>query len=95
MGLSIDEYWNLTPREFNIHLKAYKKKNTKDFNDIISIGWNVARFDRAKKLKNLNDYLIKDEKKKVDKEFGKTGLSFEDMKRIAEKKGIKNHPWKG
>ena len=58
IGISIEEYWNMTPCEFFCYLRAYEKKELDYLNKNITLAWYTEYFARQKKLDKVTKYLI-------------------------------------
>ena len=70
----IEEFYNLTPRELNIHIKVYNKKKNMYYNDNILFCYYNAYFNNAK-----NPSLEKVLKQFEIKEEGQQELTDEDL----------------
>jgi len=87
MGLSPDEFWSLTPYEFNLTIDGFLAKEERKNNDIIYLAWHVEAFARAKRLPKLQTLL----KKRKPKSQNQT-LTKEELINIAKQKGLTG-PW--
>jgi len=92
IGLSIEDYWNLTPAEFYCHLEAYRQnleitnRNDLAYSQINS--WNTANYSNAKKLPNLKN-ILKDIYKEEDKISNNKRMSNEEIKQHYQEKVVK------
>ncbi len=66
------EFWVLTYAEFIEIFKGYQKSQIKHINDLITVAWRTAAFQRYKKLPDLEKFLIKESDMK-DKPKPQTG----------------------
>jgi len=87
MGLSPDEFWKLTPYEFNLMIDGFLAREERKTNDILYLAWHVEAFARAKRLPKLQSLL----KKRKPKSQNQT-LTKEQLIIIAKKKGLAG-PW--
>lgn len=67
MNLKPDEFWKLTYAEFDAMCKAKKRINKHRANELLSLAWHVALFERQKKLPALNT-ILQDEQKEHHKQ---------------------------
>jgi hypothetical protein len=58
-----DEFWKLTPFEFQAILNNHINKTKIKHNDIKSIAWMIAMLSRAKDIPKLEDLLKEDKPK--------------------------------
>lgn len=92
IGLSIKEYWDLTPAEFGCYVEAYRQKleseGKKDMANAHIIAWNTANYSNAKRLPNIKNTLkeiYKDEKKPSKSKR----MSKEEIEKHYNKKVVK------
>jgi hypothetical protein len=64
MGISINDFNEMTPREFTLHIKVYNEKQKQNEKDKISVAYLSAAWQRAKKLPNLKRLLEMEQPKK-------------------------------
>ncbi len=83
------ELWQLTPRELNILVENYLKREEEKTKELVSHAYYTAAFQRAKKLPKLKELLKKLKPKKVT--ANRTD-DKEELKEIAKKKGLAG-PW--
>lgn len=83
-GLTLEQYYNLTPKEFYLYLKAYEENEFENVNMLITSSWYNEFFARQNKLKKLNEYLIKKNKNQI-----KNKMSEEEIKRHYQKKVVR------
>lgn len=57
LGVSPDQFWNLTPFAFGLIMKAQNKKLHNDFDTIKYHAWHVAAFTRAKKMPSFKEFI--------------------------------------
>lgn len=57
MGLSVAEFWDLTPKELGIHFEADLWRQTQQAQQAVSLAWYVAALSRVKKLPPLRQLL--------------------------------------
>lgn len=92
IGLSIEEYWNLTPAEFYCYLEAYKHRKEDESKNNLAYSqinaWNTANFSNAKKLPSIQK-IIKDIYKEEPKVSNKKRMSNEEMKTHYNNKVVK------
>lgn len=82
-----DEFWRLTPFEFNIMAEGFVSKREQKTNDLIYLAWHVEAFSRAKKLPRLEALLKKRKPRAQKKTYTK-----EELINIAKGKGLAG-PW--
>lgn len=87
MGLSPDEFWRLTPFEFNMIAESFMARREQKTNDLIYLAWHIEAFSRAKKLPRLESLL----KKRRPRAQGRV-LTKEQLINIAKQKGLAG-PW--
>lgn len=87
MGLSPDEFWRLTPYEFNLMAESFVAREERKTNDLLYHAWHIEAFARAKKLPKL-ETLLKKRKPKSQKKV----LTKEELINIAKQKGLTG-PW--
>ena len=87
MGLSPEEFWSLTPYEFNMMAEGFMTRRDQKTNDLIYLAWHIEAFSRAKKLPKLETLL----KKRRPMAQGWV-LTKEQLIEIAKKKGLVG-PW--
>ena len=92
IGLTIEEYWNLTPSEFSCYLEAYKReleeKGKNETANNIFLAWNTANYSKAKKLPNLANTMKGIFKSKKEAPESKR-MSKEDIEQHYNKKVVK------
>lgn len=92
IGLSIEEYWNLTPAEFYCYVEAYKQNleitNKDDLAYSQIVAWNTANYSNARKLPNIQK-IIKDIYKEEPKISNKKRMSNEEIKTHYDNKVVK------
>lgn len=54
-----DEFWDMTPRRYMIHMRAARRRLEREDEDRIELAWNTAHFSRVEKLRPLKSYLKK------------------------------------
>jgi hypothetical protein len=64
MGLSIQEYNEMTPYELTLHAEIYQEKQKFDQEERLSLVWMGEYFHRVEKLPTLNEILGKKEEMK-------------------------------
>jgi hypothetical protein len=52
-GLSVDEFWKLTPREVDIYVRAELRRRQYRREEVLYGAWHVALFERQKILPRL------------------------------------------
>ena len=87
MGLSPDEFWKLTPYEFNLRAEGFVSREERKTNDLLYHAWHIEAFARDMKLPKLQT-LLKKRKPKAQKKV----LSKEELIDIAKQKGLAG-PW--
>jgi hypothetical protein len=60
MGLTPDQFWDMTYAEFILCLKGCRKREIKKTNDLITNAWHTAYLFRVEKFPGLVDLLVKD-----------------------------------
>jgi hypothetical protein len=92
IGLTIEQYWGLTPAEFYCYVEAYKQESeNKGKNETANglfVAWNTANYSKAKKLPNLAN-TIKGIFKAKDKPQASKRMSKKDIEKHYEKKVVK------
>ncbi len=87
MGISPEEFWRLTPFEFNLIAEGFVAREERKTSDLLYLAWHVEAFARAKKLPKL-EILIKKKAPKAQRKV----LSKDELINIAKKKGLTG-PW--
>jgi hypothetical protein len=64
MGLSIQEYNEMTPYELNLHAEIFEEKQKFDQEERLTLVWMGEHFHRVEKLPALKEVLGKKEEKK-------------------------------
>jgi len=92
IGLTIEQYWDLTPAEFFCYVEAFKQesedKSKNDTANSLFTAWNTANYSKAKKLPNLSN-IIKGIFKKKEKPQNSKRMSNEEIKQHYENKVVK------
>lgn len=70
--------------EFNACVYAYNDRQKQKGNELITLAWHTANFQRAKRMKNLSEY-IKSDDKKLAPQVNKS--EFEKRLAQAERRG--------
>jgi hypothetical protein len=65
IGLSIQEYNEMTPYELNIHAEIFEEKQRFEQEERLSLVWMGEYFHRVEKMPTLNELLGKKEETKV------------------------------
>lgn len=87
MGISPDEFWRLTPFEFNLMAEGFVAREERKTSDLLYLAWHVEAFARAKKLPKLETLMKKRKPKAPKKTYTK-----EELINIAKQKGLTG-PW--
>jgi hypothetical protein len=74
MGISINDFNDMTPLEFRIHIKVYNEKLKQESKDRLAQAYLGAAWQRAKKLPNFKKLFEMNEPKKE--------MSDEEMLRV-------------
>lgn len=53
------EFWQLTPYEYDVIVKAYIKREESNFEQRVFQAWQTANLTRAEKLPNFNELMNK------------------------------------
>lgn len=78
VGISISEFWEMTPYELNLYAETYFEKQKQDYKDKISleyynamwtIQWLGKRSQQPKPLNEILDNLYKEKKIMTDEEM--------------------------
>jgi hypothetical protein len=69
IGISIKEFYDMTPAEFDIVVGAYIKKRRINHNELYTLAWYSAFFPHLEGSKKLADHLIEVEKPTPDREM--------------------------
>jgi hypothetical protein len=85
IGLSILEFWELTPLEFELMVNAYTEKISQEQEDNLVMTWLGAYWQRVEKLPSLKKVLGKDQVKKQPT----AEEMFEEIKRMHSSMGGK------
>jgi hypothetical protein len=64
MGISINEFNDMTPLEFRLHIKVYNEKRKENEKDRIATAYLGAAWQRAKKLPNIKRLLEMEQQKR-------------------------------
>jgi hypothetical protein len=92
IGLTIEQYWNLTPAEFFCYVEAYKQeleeKGKNETANGLFVAWNTANYSKAKRLPNLAN-TIKNIFKKQEKPKKSKRMSDKEIKQHYNNKVVK------
>lgn len=69
IGLSILEFWELTPFEFELYVNSYTEKNKQDQEDKLVMTWLGAYWQRVEKMPSLKKVLGKENKQPTAEEM--------------------------
>lgn len=64
-GISISDFWNMTPAEINIYIDAFLERKQADYDESLSIAYFGASLQRVKRMPPLDKFLKKKPKKKA------------------------------
>lgn len=78
MGISLSEFWVMTPYELNICIESYTDKERERSKELIIQAYYTEAFARMKKLPKLKD-LLKEKKKQTDTEMLEMVKKLNDM----------------
>lgn len=82
MGLSVEEFWALTPRELKMTLDAAEKRAEAEHDRDAWIAWHTAALVRAKQMPTLAHLAGRDKAKPLKgKELAKRKAEHEEMVR--------------
>lgn len=59
-GLTVSDFWNVTPWELNCVFRAHNDRRRGDYEDRVELAWNIAALVWQKKLPPLKKLLGKD-----------------------------------
>lgn len=59
--MSISEYWEMTPNEFNLYVEAHNEKLQHEQEERLTLVWLGAYCQRVEKLMSLNEFLGKED----------------------------------
>lgn len=74
LGLNHEQFWHLTPGEFEDLVEGYNWRKEQEDNRLIQLAWMTANLQRAKKLPKLEKLL---QKKKPKQKHNKEQLEQE------------------
>lgn len=58
-GYSLEQFWDITPREHTLHIEAAAKRWEQEHNSWLWRIWHIAAFQRIKKLPDLKRMQVK------------------------------------
>ena len=91
-GLTIEQYWDLTPAEFFCYVEAHKQdleeKGKHETANSLFTAWNTANYSKAKKLPNLSN-ILKGIFKPKDKPQPSKRMSKEEIDKHYKNKVVK------
>ncbi len=68
IGITISEFWRITPYELFIYMQAFEEKEKEHSKEILIQAYYIEAFARMKKLPKLKD-LLKEKKEQTDEEM--------------------------
>lgn len=84
IGLSLHEFWLLTPKQFEKHIKVYTKKKREDMEEVDMLNWVLGKYIA---------YSFNEPKKYPKKPMlgtsANTTMSVEEMEDIAKRNCMK------
>ena len=57
MGLSVEVFWGLTPREYALHVRAENRRRREAQRRSAWLAWHIAALTRAKRMPSLTRML--------------------------------------
>ena len=78
IGISLSDFWKMTPYELTICMESYADKEKERSKELIIQAYYTEAFARMKKLPKLKD-LLKDKKKQTDDEMLKVVKKLNSM----------------
>jgi len=57
IGLTIEQYWDMTPREFQIHIKAHEKLKKEKRDELLYLAWHTAALTRQEEFPKFEEVL--------------------------------------
>jgi hypothetical protein len=63
IGLSVDAFWSLTPREMRLHFEAAAIRAEREYQRDAWLAWHIAALSRAKRMPTLKKLLQTDKAK--------------------------------
>lgn len=73
-------FWGITPRTYSVHLEAWRQRQKREYNNLITLAYLSVAFDRSKQLKSLDEYLIPDREPTEEEKLMKFTDSLMSMK---------------
>lgn len=84
IGLSLHEFWLLTPKQFEKHIKVYAKKKQEEMEEMDMLNWVLGKYIA---------YSFNDPKKYPKKPMlsrdAKTTMTVEEMEEVAKRNCMK------
>ena len=69
-----DEFYTMTPAEYNIMVRGYDQRRDTYIEDLLFLAWQTARLQRVKKMPSYNKLISKGKSKRVPAEKQKADL---------------------
>lgn len=64
MGLLPDQFWNLTPAEFNLLIRGHNERDRRRSEELLRLAWTTAVLTRAEKIPRLDQLLGREPERK-------------------------------
>ena len=79
-GLSVFDFWDLTPREVRLVLKNFEEKQRSHYEDLTWLAWHVAVFERQKTIPPLKQLLSRGKTRVLEgEELERRRQEFKEM----------------
>jgi hypothetical protein len=79
------EFWDCTFEELDLMFEGYNKRREQELNDLLTVAWYSAAFERQKKLPKLESLL---KKSKSQKQQQPKPMTYEEKIKLLENKGL-------
>lgn len=67
MGISVSEFWELTPQELNVFLQVYKRRRLEERRDMLTQAYFISRWVWAKNIPI--ERILKDLERELDDDW--------------------------
>lgn len=68
IGLSVSEYYDITPAELTFKVEVYNRKQQQRYDEVVTMSYLSAYYNRIKKMPKLSEVLSKKEEKEIPKQ---------------------------
>lgn len=78
-GITVEAFWEMTPRELNMVLDAANWQRMRSHNQTAWLAWHVAALQRTKRIPPLRRLMMRSKPKSGDADLEARGREHEEM----------------